>query len=499
MLETYERFMKFELRHELFERMVCDVPFWSYIRSSVYLFAVLPQLERLGAAHPDFAATRNSQAQAPAESNDSSSTRLAHFLQRIRVDPAFAIRRRRVLLALAPRLVKTEQGTHVRIWIDFFVHRLKSQFAALEYPYPALEYATHAGCGRIFHPDGALRAVAEYKASPEFLSRANLLERRAQWLAEKLSREFAIKVNWRWLQQRIASAVAQDVAAVPVLSGYLRRLGVRCVVEAVAYSERNRALTKAAHDLGIPVVELQHGTIYSAHPGYNLPVADPQYSPDYLLTWGDYWASGTRNYPAKRTVAVGYPYLAHSLKSFPRKASANGVVRILFISQGTVGAELADVARELSERLPADQFTVSFKLHPNESRTWRSQYPSLAGSGVKVIENDARSVYECFGESDAIVGVYSTALIEGLMWGLRTYVLASLPGGDTMRPFAEAGAVDIVNSSDELAMRLGEIRTQPSKCAVGAEKLFMGGDAAARVASFIDNVAGVRSGNDALL
>ena len=97
-----------------------------------------------------------------------------------------------------------------------------------------------------------------------------MLERRAQWLAEKLSGEFAIKVNWRWLQQRIAAAVAQDVAAVPVLSGYLRRLGVRCVVEAVAYSERNRALTKAAHDLGIPVVELQHGA------GFGIVIKEPE-------------------------------------------------------------------------------------------------------------------------------------------------------------------------------------------------------------------------------
>jgi hypothetical protein len=253
------------------------------------------------------------------------------------------------------------------------------------------------------------------------------------------------------LRRRIASAVALEKAAVPLLRKWLRRLGVKCVVEVVHYAIANMALTRAAHEEGIPVVELQHGTVYPAHAAYNLPVKDSCCSPDYLLGWGESWLAQTSNFPRRDSIAVGYPYIESFRLASPRRAAADGAYRVLFISQGTVGRELADMAVELSRLLPQPRFRISFKLHPSEMLSWRRLYPCLADSAVAVVDDALRSVYECFADGDVTVGACSTALIEGFVWGLKAYIIRGLAGADTMAQFCNGEQAMYVDTVDELA------------------------------------------------
>ena len=73
----------------------------------------------------------------------------------------------------------------------------------------------------------------------------------------------------------------------------------------VAYE--NKALVKAARDLGIEVLELQHGTISNYHMGYSYPdehniienddgdvrVSNIEYFPDKILSFGKYWENAS--------------------------------------------------------------------------------------------------------------------------------------------------------------------------------------------------------------
>lgn len=65
----------------------------------------------------------------------------------------------------------------------------------------------------------------------------------------------------------------------------------------VAYE--NKAMIAAAHNNGVEVVELQHGTISEYHLGYNYPNKEDkglEYFPDKILSFGDYWKE-VANYP----------------------------------------------------------------------------------------------------------------------------------------------------------------------------------------------------------
>ena len=220
----------------------------------------------------------------------------------------------------------------------------------------------------------------------------------------------------------------------------------------------------------------------------NLPVGDSPYSPDYLLGWGNYWLRQTRNFPAKKAVAVGYPFLERALAENPRKLHGERPL-VLFISQGTVGKRLSDMAVELS-RVSGKAWRIVFKPHPNEMKSWRTLYPALVDNGVEVADDATRSVYFWLADADAVVGVYSTAMIEGFVWGGRTYVCRSLPGADTMEPFCSGGAAEYVDGAEDLAERL---RRQFAVRADGAVSFdmteFFADNAAANVAAAIDGIA----------
>lgn len=482
-LSAFERFLSFERGAGLFSREACGVRFWHFIRFSLYSGTILPHFVPMGTAHPDLTVR-------PADTAKrwTRFLRVRGWVDRVIYNPSLAFRRRDVLVALAPRITRLEGGRRVRLAVDFFLGGLRSSHAVLEYPMPGSGYAEHDGAGRIFRWGQAQRAFKAFKASAAFAALSGELERVASGLSDEIAATLGVEVDKSWLFRKVGSAVAMDRAVIPLLRCWLKRLGVRCVVEVVHYAERNFALTRAAHDLGIPVVELQHGTVYPAHAAYNLSVADSAYSPDYLLGWGDYWLRQARNFPAKKAVSVGYPFLERALADNPRKVHG-GVPLVLFISQGTIGKRLSELAAELG-RISGNACRIVFKPHPNEMKSWRRLYPALSDSGVEVAEDAARGIYSWLAEADAVAGVYSTAMIEGLVWGTKAYVFRSLPGADTMASFCSGGAAEYVDGAEDLAARLRlQFAAQASGAAPFDRTEFFADNAAANVAAAIDRIA----------
>lgn len=244
-----------------------------------------------------------------------------------------------------------------------------------------------------------------------------------------------------------STALRRRRATLPLYRRLLARLRPRVVVVVVSYGKES--LIEAARERGIPVVELQHGVIHRHHLGYAYPGGTKRCFPDWLLAFGDYWRRAAP-YPirAERVVSVGYPYFE------AEAARHRGVGRrdqVLFLSQGAIGAPLSRLAVELAALQPS---SVAYKLHPAEYRDWRTRYPWLDGSPVRVLDSDDVPLYRHFAESRAQVGVFSTAVYEGLGFGLPTF-LAELPGVESMEDLLASGAARRVGGAAELAAQLG--------------------------------------------
>lgn len=228
----------------------------------------------------------------------------------------------------------------------------------------------------------------------------------------------------------------------------LKSFNPQKVVEVVHYSVAMMALTEAAHMLDIPVIELQHGTMSSAHTGYQYNTeVTARCLPDYIFTFSDFWGEQI-NLPAQvKPIAVGYDY-------FEQQVAAGGVIEhtkktIIFISQETIGKKLSKLACELADKLNPEEYRIIYKLHPAEAQRWKKEYSWLVDSWVEVADGSGKSLYEYFKESDIQVGVHSTAVYEGLGFNLRTAIY-NVEYAETMKPLIDRELAVYIDDVEEL-------------------------------------------------
>ncbi|WP_233712168.1 hypothetical protein [Kribbella turkmenica] len=203
----------------------------------------------------------------------------------------------------------------------------------------------------------------------------------------------------------------------------LRKHRITTVYVVVAYFHQH--IVGAARDLGIRVVELQHGAISRFHLGYSYPgrpnVAD---QPDALWCFGPYWTDVADLPAGTSTSVVGASYLPTVAQKDPRLA--------VFLSQGTIGTELLHVAEAVGKEDPS--LDVVFRLHPSERA---SDYTIPAGVRLST----EGSTLDLLASATYQVGVSTTALFEGMALGCRTAV-ANLPGHEYLeRPISSGHAI----------------------------------------------------------
>lgn len=127
---------------------------------------------------------------------------------------------------------------------------------------------------------------------------------------------------------------------------------------------------------------------------------------------------------------------------------------MLFISQGTIGEQLSKFAIEV-QQAPEIDHDIVYKLHPDEYDRWEDEYPWLVDSGFKVIDSSEPPLYELFAESSAQVGVGSTAVYEGLAFGLETFVY-ECSGSKVLQPLVEEGSTKSISTAEDFAASLSE-------------------------------------------
>lgn len=254
-------------------------------------------------------------------------------------------------------------------------------------------------------------------------------------IEEKIDQRFSVHVNVREL---VINKLMAQKQRLPLYKYLLRKINPKLVVVVVSYGKE--AFIEACKELDIPTVELQHGVIHKYHMGYSFPgTGIKQNFPDYLLAFGDYWKDSA-DFPIedKNIYPVGYPYLESEKESY---SGIEEEKQILFISQGTVGEKLSKFAVELNNKRNLD-FQLVYKLHPGEFDRWQNEYPWLADSKIRVIKDEV-PLYKLFAQSKVQVGVNSTALYEGLSFGLETFLLGA-PGIEAMKRLIESNYADIV-------------------------------------------------------
>lgn len=231
----------------------------------------------------------------------------------------------------------------------------------------------------------------------------------------------------------------------------LRQVNPKIIIEIDSYCAiRNMVINELAKKRNIITVELQHGTMGSSHIGYNYLNTYIAPFPQKIFLWSQYWKDTTRIPLNKENVVItGFPYFENSVKKYNTVPWKERNI-ILFISQITIGKELSDFAIRLNELLKKqNKYKIYYKLHPQECENWEILYPKLRESGIVVL-SDRKSIYEYFARSAIQIGVYSTAILEGVAFGLQSYCL-DLPIAEYhFKDFFEMGMIRRISDPIEI-------------------------------------------------
>ncbi|MDP8210690.1 MAG: hypothetical protein RAO94_02145 [Candidatus Stygibacter australis] len=265
----------------------------------------------------------------------------------------------------------------------------------------------------------------------------------ANEICDLIESEFYVKINKKQLSFKLDSLYVENQYLRALYKKLLVRYMPRALLINCYYNFTKMIFIELAHEMKIPVIEFQHGSMGKEHLAYNYPEDIRINSfPDYIFVWAKFWKDITR-FPIEKdkVIVTGYPFFEQRIIDEKEKLNKKTNIKpvILFISQGTIGKDLSKIAVELFS-MEKENYDIIYKLHPGEYHQWRKKYPWLVSSGIKVIDNSNKDIYQFFSEIDIQIGVYSTALFEGLGFDLLT-IIVQLPFSSLMEDAYQQGYV----------------------------------------------------------
>lgn len=232
------------------------------------------------------------------------------------------------------------------------------------------------------------------------------------------------------------------------------RVKPKVIIQICHYSRVMMIINEVAKEMGISTIELQHGAMAADHIPYQYAeeCGVIRQFPDYIFTFSEYWKAEIHPPIKKDCVkAVGFPYLEQVCRLYPKKKKDERQT-ILFISQGPIAKQLSRLAVEIRERMEKKNFRIIYKLHPGEIAHWKERMPWLDRNDIEVIDDKRYEVYQCFAESDVQIGVYSTAIYEGMVYELDTYIYQVGPW-DRMETLVEHGYASFISDADDFVTK----------------------------------------------
>ncbi len=434
-------FLKFESMNAFFNKKFQNVHYWPLIRFSLYR-KIQNEKQNIGQAHTSIAGE-------PMVKRIS--YKFKQFKNMIIYNPLLYRKKIDLLVLNHQRRVKDEDQYRC-VYTDDFLESTAYQYVILEEPYLEQHYRPVPN-DNILYTD-YINLMVAIKRRISALKPLKKEEKHAiQHLVELLNETFNMTFTYDDIKQSVTAAVCSFKHKKRYYKKILKRTNPQAILEVVSYGGSRYVVNALAKEMNIPTIELQHGTMGKYHLAYNFKEKmNLSTFPDYIFTFGQFWKDVTRFPIADDKVkVVGWPYFERKLsyyKSHTNKSNASKTT-ILFISQGTIGKALSDFAVKFSELIDISQYHIIYKLHPGEYNRWEKEYPWLKDTDIEVIDHNQHDMHYYFAQADIQVGVYSTALFEGLGYNLQTAIV-DLPNHEYMEELIKSGQANFIEKPLDL-------------------------------------------------
>jgi hypothetical protein len=250
----------------------------------------------------------------------------------------------------------------------------------------------------------------------------------------------------------------------------LGRINPFCVM--ITAPHGHLAVIAASKELGIPVIEFQHGVIDKYEPLYNwssaiLQKKDKLLIPDKVFLWGQYWVDqlkeiqyGDENnlFPFGHTRIYKYKQNYKGVKR--GEVLSNEKIIIVFTTQRNTYQDTIAFFEETfrlaeKENLP---LLVKIKLHPHDDneykyyKTIQNRYPQFCN----VYYHKDVDLYTLFISSHVHISIFSASILESFELGTPTAIL-KLPGYEHFIHLVEKNIIKCIDSPAGLILLTKEI------------------------------------------
>jgi len=397
-----DRFLFFEEKYELFSLQIKGVYIWPIIRFNVYSL-LLEKSSNTQESHP--------------KQNVLLSLLLSlrNFIPSIIKSPFFIRHSKTTIILNHKRKVKNESGLFECKYTE---HLINEDSYVLEAPF----YDKHfkpSSTKNVFYLDLILNIARIYSIYGSKKQIGKNESSKLERLNAVFKSEFGLNINGfnSYVMKMIFKHKAISFFAKKIFS----KVKPEQLIVAVSYSDANMPFVEQAKSLGIRVIEIQHGILGRNHIAYNFMKKENfGWFPDEIWVWNKFWKESSR-FPISedKIIVKGFPFLDRYKSKWNSKNTEKK--QLLIFSQGPYSDKLIEFTRRLSHKINPLEYQIVFKPHPSELISVGDKFQQLTQENIIISEES--NIYNLFGASLIQIGVNSTALFEGLEFGLKTFVL----------------------------------------------------------------------------
>jgi len=437
-----DKFLEFEKREGLFDKQVGSVNLWGFIRAYIYMQI----LEKSGV------------------SNYEKQKNVGKLKDTLKVlkncifhNPMIITKRKKILFIQTYRKEKWDDGLEECI----FTGEISREFSEDSY----LVVLPHRGKGGVatkgrdtIYLDYVVYFSTMYRRFLELKNKKlnNEINIYANELKNSLNMEFGIDFKEEDFARELRYNYYVLTSMKKLFIKLFKKISPLLIVEVCGYGSVQMAINDVAKELGIKTIELQHGVITKNHLGYNYPEKkEYPFFPDEIFLFSEYWKKNARlPIEQSKLIVTGFPYMDRNKKKYKDMKDTHRELNILVISQPTDVERFSSVILCFIEKMNQlkIKYHLVYKLHPSEYYMKNETYDLIESfHEVTMVKDDQLNLYHYYALADVQVGMYSTAIYEGLAFGLSTYLLNTKLTMMHMKDLYIEGYVKLFDDGEELA------------------------------------------------
>ena len=217
----------------------------------------------------------------------------------------------------------------------------------------------------------------------------------------------------------LSSYISRYISSIYFFRNFFKRQKPKILFSISHYSTINKGAIKAANEIGIPTIDVQHGLINKKSPGYIDTSGIKEDTPQYLFVYGKYFKdiiSENSNLFEKENIIISGNYYLTKYNTSNKKRKIKNEEILLITTQPAVdeNAYINIIREALKIKLK-----VILKIHPSESK---EKYKTILNE-FDITIKEKENIYELFNISKYHATVFSTSAVESLVFGVPNIII----------------------------------------------------------------------------